>query len=43
MIIPRWGSPNDIVGAAIFLLSKQSSYITGTDIIIDGGWSIKGI
>ena len=43
MIIPRWGLPSDIVGAAIFLLSDESSYITGSDIVIDGGWSIKGI
>ena len=43
MIIPRWGLPSDLVGASIFLLSKESSYITGTDIVIDGGWSIKGL
>ena len=43
MIIPRWGLPADIVGAAIFLMSNESSYITGTDIVVDGGWSIKGI
>ena len=41
MIIPRWGLPADIVGAAIFLMSNESSYITGTDIVVDGGWSIK--
>lgn len=43
MIIKRWGNPEDLVGPVIFLLSNASSYITGSDINVDGGWSIKGI
>ncbi len=43
MIIKRWGSVEDIIGAAIFLASRSSSYVTGTDIIIDGGWTAKGM
>jgi NAD(P)-dependent dehydrogenase (short-subunit alcohol dehydrogenase family) len=43
MIIKRWGVPTDIVGAAIYLASDASSYVTGTDIFVDGGWSAKGI
>ena len=43
MIIKRWGSVEDIAGAAIFLASNSSSYMTGTDIVIDGGWTAKGI
>lgn len=43
MIIKRWGEPADIVGAAVFLISDASQYITGTDIVIDGGWSAKGL
>lgn len=43
MIIPRWGKPTDLVGAAKFLLSDESSYITGVELKVDGGWSIKGI
>ena len=43
MIIRRWGSVEDIIGAAIFLASSSSSYVTGTDIIIDGGWTAKGL
>jgi|MDTG01.1.fsa_nt_gb NAD(P)-dependent dehydrogenase (short-subunit alcohol dehydrogenase family) len=43
MIIKRWGNPQDLVGPVIFLLSSASNYITGADINVDGGWSIKGI
>ena len=39
----RWGNPNELIGPAIFLASNASSFITGTDIIVDGGWSIKGL
>lgn len=43
MIIKRYGEPNEVVGAAIFLASEASSYITGQDICIDGGWTAKGM
>jgi len=43
MLIKRWGETKDLVGAAIFLASDASSYITGTDLYVDGGWSIKGL
>lgn len=43
MIIKRWGQVDDIVGAAIFLASKSSSYMTGSSIIIDGGWTVNGL
>ncbi len=43
MIIPRWGKTEDLSGAAIFLLSNASSYVTGTDLIVDGGWMAKGL
>ena len=39
MIINRWGEVTDIIGAAIFLASDSSSYITGSEIVIDGGWT----
>jgi NAD(P)-dependent dehydrogenase (short-subunit alcohol dehydrogenase family) len=43
MIIKRWGEVDDIVGAAIFLASNASSYVTGIDLVIDGGWLAKGL
>jgi NAD(P)-dependent dehydrogenase (short-subunit alcohol dehydrogenase family) len=34
----RWGDPKDIGKLALFLCSDDASFITGTDILIDGGW-----
>lgn len=36
----RWGQPEEIAYAAVFLLSDASSYMTGADIKIDGGYTI---
>lgn len=36
--VGRLGTPNDIVGAMLFLASEQSQYVTGTTIAVDGGW-----
>jgi NAD(P)-dependent dehydrogenase (short-subunit alcohol dehydrogenase family) len=35
----RWGTPDDFEGVAVFLASAASSYMTGADLIIDGGYS----
>jgi NAD(P)-dependent dehydrogenase (short-subunit alcohol dehydrogenase family) len=35
----RMGNPEDIAGGVLFLLSDLSSYITGQNLVIDGGWS----
>ena len=37
LLIPRLGKLNDLTGAAIFLASEESSYITGQTISINGG------
>ncbi len=42
-VLDRWGNVEDISGAAIFLASDASSYVTGQDLYIDGGWTIKGL
>ncbi|SDH60522.1 SDR family oxidoreductase [Propionivibrio dicarboxylicus] len=34
----RWGKPQDMVGAAIYLASGASDYVNGTIITVDGGW-----
>ena len=38
----RWGSPSDLAGAAVFLASPASDFVTGGSIPVDGGWSIQG-
>lgn len=43
MIFDRWAEPEDLAGACIFLASSLSEYITGQDIIVDGGWEAKGL
>jgi len=34
----RWGSPDDIAGAVVFLASSASDYVHGTVLPVDGGW-----
>ena len=36
----RMGTPEDIAPAVCFLLSNESKYITGQNLIVDGGWTI---
>jgi len=42
-VLQRWGKPSDLIGITVFLASDASSYITGQDIYVDGGWLIKGL
>lgn len=39
--LKRYGSPEDIANAAVYLLSDASSWVTGTSMIVDGGLSIS--
>ena len=34
----RWGDPEDLAGAAVFLASAASDYIHGQTLVVDGGW-----
>ena len=34
----RWGTPEDMQGAAVFLASKASDYVNGYTVAVDGGW-----
>jgi 2-deoxy-D-gluconate 3-dehydrogenase len=36
----RWGQPDELAGAAVFLASRAADFITGTLVTVDGGYSI---
>ena len=40
-MLGRWGMPADLAGIAVLLASDASSYITGQDFYVDGGWLAK--
>lgn len=39
--VGRWGKPDDLAGAAVFLASAASNFITGAAIPVDGGYSVS--
>jgi 2-deoxy-D-gluconate 3-dehydrogenase len=34
----RWGEPEDLKGAVVFLASRASDYVSGSVLVVDGGW-----
>jgi 3alpha(or 20beta)-hydroxysteroid dehydrogenase len=41
VLIPRLGRPEEVTEMVLFLASDRSSYVTGADFVIDGGWSAQ--
>jgi 2-deoxy-D-gluconate 3-dehydrogenase len=35
----RWGEPEELTGAAVFLASRASDFVTGTAVVVDGGFA----
>jgi NAD(P)-dependent dehydrogenase (short-subunit alcohol dehydrogenase family) len=38
--LKRWGSPEDMASAVLFLSSEQASFITGQTLTLDGGFTL---
>jgi 2-dehydro-3-deoxy-D-gluconate 5-dehydrogenase len=37
----RWGTPEDVAGAAVFLAAPASDYVAGHVLVVDGGWMAR--
>ncbi|TCN58300.1 hypothetical protein EV641_101403 [Rhodococcus sp. SMB37] len=39
--LPKEGTPDDIVGAVVWLAGDSGSYVTGQTVVVDGGWTAR--